>query len=122
MVSHPEPHVLVSTVGVAIRSNALRGIDAPPHIPPKYRRLRGVGSPLFWSRSGTGFELEPDGRFVLMEQTTGPQPSSDPQDAPETPPTEPEPAPVQDPPAEPNPVPYVVRGLALADAEQSTRG
>jgi general stress protein YciG len=38
------------------------------------------------------------------------QPSNEPQDAPETPPTEPEPAPVQDPPAEPNPSPYVVRG------------
>jgi hypothetical protein len=32
--------------------------------------------------------------------------------APETPPTEPKPAPVQDPPAEPNPAPYVVRGAA----------
>ena len=38
------------------------------------------------------------------------QPSNEPQDAPEIPPTEPEPAPVQDPPAEPNPAPYVVRG------------
>jgi hypothetical protein len=32
--------------------------------------------------------------------------------APETPPTEPKPAPVQDPPAEPDPAPYVVRGHA----------
>jgi uncharacterized protein len=46
----------------------------------------------------------------VTEQKTGPQTPSDPEDAPETPPTEPEPAPVQDPPAEPNPVPYVVRG------------
>ena len=33
-----------------------------------------------------------------------------PDEAPETPPTEPKPAPVEDPPAEPNPAPYVVRG------------
>ena len=32
-----------------------------------------------------------------------------PEKAPETPSTEPTPAPVQDPPAEPNPAPYVVR-------------
>jgi uncharacterized protein len=37
-------------------------------------------------------------------------PSSDPQEAPDTPPTEPAPPPVQDPPAEPDPAPYVVRG------------
>jgi len=43
------------------------------------------------------------------------QPSSDPQEAPETPPTEPEPAPVQDPPAEPDPAPYVVRGGRAQD-------
>lgn len=46
----------------------------------------------------------------MTEQGTGAQTPSEPQDAPETPPTEPEPAPVQDPPAEPNPAPYVVRG------------
>jgi hypothetical protein len=32
----------------------------------------------------------------------------DPEEAPETPPDEPKPVPVQDPPAEPNPSPYVV--------------
>jgi uncharacterized protein len=46
----------------------------------------------------------------VTNQKSGPPPANEPQDAPETPPTEPEPAPVQDPPAEPNPAPYVVRG------------
>jgi|SRR6266545_2961660 len=45
-----------------------------------------------------------------MDRKTRMQPSDEPQDAPETPPTDPQPAPVQDPPAEPNPAPYVVRG------------
>jgi hypothetical protein len=36
----------------------------------------------------------------------------EPDEAPETPPDEPAPAPIQDPPAEPNPAPYVVRGAA----------
>ena len=36
--------------------------------------------------------------------------AEDPEEAPETPPTEPQPSPVQDPPAEPDPTPYVVRG------------
>lgn len=45
-----------------------------------------------------------------METRLGTEPSKEPQDAPEVPPTEPEPMPVQDPPAEPNPAPYVVRG------------
>lgn len=47
-------------------------------------------------------------------------PSKDPDEAPEVPPTEPEPAPVQDPPAEPNPAPYVVRGLHGRSAPAQT--
>jgi uncharacterized protein len=47
----------------------------------------------------------------VKDQKQGAEPSKEPQDAPEIPPTEPEPAPIQDPPAEPNPAPYVVRGL-----------
>src|SRR5262245_12097690 len=44
-----------------------------------------------------------------MDWPTAAPSSDEPQDAPETPPTEPEPTPVQDPPAEPDPAPYVVR-------------
>lgn len=55
-----------------------------------------------------------------MDHKTGPQPANEPQDAPETPPTEPEPAPVQDPPAEPNPAPYVVRGDRVPVRAQTT--
>jgi general stress protein YciG len=47
----------------------------------------------------------------VTTQKYGTEPSNEPQEAPELPPTEPDPAPVQDPPAEPNPAPYVVRGL-----------
>jgi general stress protein YciG len=47
----------------------------------------------------------------VKDQKYAAEPSKEPQEAPELPPTEPEPAPVQDPPAEPNPAPYVVRGL-----------
>jgi uncharacterized protein len=43
------------------------------------------------------------------------EPSKEPQDPPDLPPTEPEPAPVQDPPAEPNPAPYIVRGTNAKD-------
>lgn len=50
-----------------------------------------------------------------MVTRLGDEPSKEPQDAPETPPTEPQPTPVQDPPAEPNPAPYVVRGLNAKD-------
>ena len=50
-----------------------------------------------------------------METRYGGEPSKEPQDAPELPPTEPDPAPVQDPPAEPNPAPYVVRGTNAKD-------
>ena len=50
-----------------------------------------------------------------METKQGAQPSNEPQDAPELPPTEPDPAPVQDPPAEPNPAPYIVRGTNAKD-------
>jgi general stress protein YciG len=50
-----------------------------------------------------------------MEKKPGAQPSNEPQDAPELPPTEPDPAPVQDPPAEPNPAPYIVRGTNAKD-------
>jgi uncharacterized protein len=55
-----------------------------------------------------------------MNHRTGAPADSEPQDAPETPPTEPEPAPVQDPPAEPNPVPYVVRGQAAIPGRSQT--
>ena len=41
-----------------------------------------------------------------------------PNEAPETPPDEPKPAPVQDPPAEPNPAPYVVRGSASGQIDE----
>jgi general stress protein YciG len=49
---------------------------------------------------------------MVMEQITVPEPSREPEEAPETPSTEPPPMPVQDPPAEPGPAPYVVRGFA----------
>ena len=42
-------------------------------------------------------------------------PWNEPQDAPDLPPTEPAPSPVQDPPAEPNPAPYIVRGMNAKD-------
>ena len=42
----------------------------------------------------------------------------EPNEAPETPPTEPKPVPVQDPPAEPDPTPYVVRGAGLSNEKQ----
>ena len=53
----------------------------------------------------------------MKDDNTAVQPSNEPQDAPDTPPTEPQPAPVQDPPAEPDPAPYVVRGQGR-DAQQ----
>src|SRR5689334_17772854 len=55
-----------------------------------------------------------------MDERQGAEPSKEPQDAPELPPTEPEPAPVQDPPAEPNPAPYVVRGKNAKDRTMNT--
>src|SRR5687767_12452000 len=48
-----------------------------------------------------------------------PEPREEPDEIPETPPDEPKPAPVQDPPAEPNPAPYVVRGSAAGQIDES---
>jgi hypothetical protein len=51
-----------------------------------------------------------------MERKYTTHTSGEPEEAPETPPTEPQPSPVQDPPAEPDPTPYVVRGGRVESA------
>src|SRR5215211_3784297 len=53
------------------------------------------------------------GRMMSSRATDTERPRDQevPTEAPETPTTEPKPAPVQDPPAEPDPAPYVVRGF-----------
>jgi hypothetical protein len=55
----------------------------------------------------TGAILEKAGSIMTDVRVERPEPP-EPDQAPETPPDEPQPVPVQDPPAEPNPSPYVV--------------
>ena len=57
--------------------------------------------------------------MTRTETPPRPQERDVPNEAPETPTDEPKPAPVQDPPAEPDPAPYVVRGNATGQIDES---
>lgn len=95
-------------------------MDAWRDIPPNFMKLRPnsaagrafavahglIDSPTV-AKPDRGVSLEEASRDMtdLSAERRTPR---EPEEAPETPPDEPKPTPVQDPPAEPNPSPYVV--------------
>jgi cell division septation protein DedD len=93
-------------------------LDATANILVKYSHLRADSSfARVWSVAYALIK-EPDGSTTyggsrVHQDKPGPRPHDEgsPDEAPETPTTEPQPTPVQDPPAEPDPAPYVVGAM-----------
>ena len=90
---------------------AFRGAYGPLRHPSPFLAVRAAEIRPGWFRRGTRFDSKRSSKPVPALRMNDEEPPRvpEPRDVPETPPGEPQPAPVRDPPAEPDPPPYVVQ-------------